>query len=145
MDDSVEGYVEGSMERDLSLSGESRVSFEGDKSCGKSGACADPPQESVSLSETADLPHDTGIHQPEITGIPWNGDISDLFQKPVKERGTLQIEEALSLSRGALCDDYFEALFPLSHHLFDELRRVLKVRIDDHDRRTPGVFQSGNE
>ena len=92
-----------------------------------------------------------GLHRPRTGEIIFEGHRID--QVPAHQivglgiaqvaEGRQLLEGGLALAGRALAVDDLRAAAPHLHHLGDELRGVLQVRVDDDDRVAPGLLQDG--
>ena len=88
--------------------------------------------------DVGDLP----VHQAEVARVLGDLPARERVQHAVVAEGRQLLEGGLALAGRALAVDDLRAAAPHLHHLGDELRGVLQVRVDDDDRVAPGLLQA---
>jgi len=75
-------------------------------------------------------------HQPEVARIDRNRDLGHVLRRAIEEPRRPQFEGALPLAAAAHRIHDVKPGLPAFDHRRDQLRRVLQIRVDQHDRVT---------
>ena len=97
------------------------------------------------LGHGVELIHRAAAHQAEVAGVWGNGDVGQLFEKPVKQMRRGFLEFCFALSADAAPIDHVEAFIHPRHHLAEQFRRILKVAIEDEDAIPPAQVQASRK
>src|SRR5215471_14686984 len=83
--------------------------------------------------------------QAEITGVARHGCRHRPFEQAIEQRRSASFQEALTLARGPLRINDLITFLPALDEFWNELRRVLKVCVDDDDRISVRVIEAGGQ
>ncbi len=85
------------------------------------------------------------VHQAKVPGVLGEDIPGDFPEHPVINPGAEFLKPAFSRPAPSFAVHHLSARLPARGHLGDDLRRVLKVRVDDHHSLAPGIIKaSGN-
>ena len=101
-------------------------------------------KETMTLLQRDDVIDHATAHQAKIARVRRNLDLRNSNDQPVPDRGDHALDQRLALPAPALRIDDVITLPPPDDELGDQLRRVLEIAIDDHDRVTGGGFHPGD-
>ena len=83
----------------------------------------------------------TATQEPEVACISRNRHIRKSIHETVEQGGTCSLQPALPRSRFPFAVHHIKPLFPILNKLWNELRRVLKISINNDNGPTAGVVQ----
>jgi hypothetical protein len=86
--------------------------------------------------------HRAPVHEAKITSVTWNLKACYPFKYTVKRKGKEFLCSRLSGTSSTLPVDYIVAVAPISDHLWDKLRWILQVCIQNNDYLASCLIQS---
>ena len=81
-------------------------------------------RETVALGHGEEGVHHLAVHEPEVAGVEWNGDVGEPVEDSIEGAGRPALEPRLALAFGALAIGDVGAPAPALQHLGDDLGRV---------------------
>ena len=98
-------------------------------------------QEALALGHCQQRVDHPPAHETKVTGVLGDRHVGEAREQAVEARGGSLLEPGLAVARGAPAVDHVGTLIHPLHHAGEQLRRILQVRIYQHDALAAGRAQ----